>query len=290
MGRKQFFTGVAVGAGLMYLFDPHHGMARRERVRRRLDRVRADLGEGGVFDGGHLTRWLDDGAVRLRRDDIAGLDSHVLRSGLPGPSRVKASSAVVSAAGGALAVYGLTRRGRIAAAMRTLGTTILAAGLKDLDATPAGFLRERRKAVEAQRSVDIAVSPALAYQFWRNCENVPLFLSHVTEVADLGAGLSRWKVDGRAGGPVHWTAAVTEDIPDRLLAWHSEPGSPVQQSATVRFAPAGRGTRVDVRVRYQPPAGAVGRAVADLLGADPDRRLAQDLSRVKALLETVEGD
>jgi uncharacterized membrane protein len=54
----------------------------------------------------------------------------------------------------------------------------------------------------------------------------------------------------------------------------------------VRFQPNEQGgTRVEVRMTYNPPAGALGHAVASLLGADPKHAMDEDLVRFKSLIE-----
>jgi uncharacterized membrane protein len=58
-------------------------------------------------------------------------------------------------------------------------------------------------------------------------------------------------------------------------------------SITVRAAP-GRGTEIHVDLRYRPPGGRVGRAVAKLLGEEPDQQLRDDLRRAKQILEVGE--
>ena len=54
-------------------------------------------------------------------------------------------------------------------------------------------------------------------------------------------------------------------------------------------AEPGGGTRVHVRIAYEPPAGALGRLVAASLGADPARWLRGDLLRLKRQLEAETG-
>jgi hypothetical protein len=54
----------------------------------------------------------------------------------------------------------------------------------------------------------------------------------------------------------------------------------------VRFQPTPEGeTEIEVQMSYNPPAGAVGHAVATLFGADPKRAMDEDLVRLKSLLE-----
>jgi uncharacterized membrane protein len=92
-------------------------------------------------------------------------------------------------------------------------------------------------------------------------------------------------VSGPRGGLIEWDAVLTSRQPGRLIAWRSEPGSMLENAGVIRFTPEGGGTRVDLRFCYQSPAHGAGRAVSDLLGADPRARLNEDLARLKAVIE-----
>jgi len=83
-----------------------------------------------------------------------------------------------------------------------------------------------------------------------------------------------------------WTGVITKQVPNELLEFTSEPGSVVEQHGVVRFEPKDGGTRVDVKMSYRPPAGAVGHVVAKLFGADPRSEMIADLMRMKSLIET----
>jgi uncharacterized membrane protein len=123
------------------------------------------------------------------------------------------------------------------------------------------------------------------YQFWRDAENFPQFMDHVKEVMSSG-DTYHWKVTGPAGAPVEFDTHVTQDIPNELISWESLPDSPVKQEGFVRFdAGPYDSTRVTVQMRYVPPAGAVGHAVAQLFGVDPRQAMNEDLMRLKGLLE-----
>jgi uncharacterized membrane protein len=54
----------------------------------------------------------------------------------------------------------------------------------------------------------------------------------------------------------------------------------------VRFDPFNGGTRITVRLRYFPPAGEFGHAIAALFGADPKTEMDADLLRMKTMIET----
>jgi uncharacterized membrane protein len=97
------------------------------------------------------------------------------------------------------------------------------------------------------------------------------------------------------GSTVHWTAEVTEDVPDRLLAWRVTDG-PVPHEGRVEFTPAptGRGTEVRVSLHYELPGGPLASAAARISGDEPDLVLRTNLRRIKQVLEcgrvvTVDG-
>ena len=128
------------------------------------------------------------------------------------------------------------------------------------------------------------------YDFWRHFENFPRFMRHLESVEKLDERRSRWRATAPAGQTVEWEAELLEDRPDEWIAWRSVPGSQIENSGSVRFAPApgGRGTELRVQLQYSPPAGALGRGIAWLFGQEPDQQIHYDLHRFKQLMETGE--
>ena len=59
---------------------------------------------------------------------------------------------------------------------------------------------------------------------------------------------------------------------------------------SVHFSPSADGTGTEVRVvlSYEPPAGKVGVAVVKLLGEEPSKQVADDLRRLKQVLDSGE--
>ena len=143
------------------------------------------------------------------------------------------------------------------------------------------------KGIKVNEEVIIARPAAEIYRFWRQLENLPQFMPHVKSVEELDEHRSRWIVRGPAGSEVEWTAQVLTDHPGELISWESLPGAQVQNAGSVRFEPMdNETTNVKVTLQYQPPAGALGAAVAKLFGEAPDQQLREDLQRLKQLLET----
>jgi uncharacterized membrane protein len=281
-GTKTFIGGLTVGAGLAYLLDPERGGLRREQLVRKLEplveEVRRTIEERSTGSSG--ARLLRYGA---RIGDIQGLGAATL-SGFRAPG--KPTSPVLRLIGGALALYGFTRRGRLGTLLRTLGTGMVVGtvGRERLALSGLGPL-DRRRAVDIQKTLYIEAPLDQVYAFWSNYENFPLFMSHVREVEDLGDGRSHWSISGPGGVPIEWNAALTQQTPNEVIAWRSEAGSMLENAGIIRFVATASGTRVDLRFCYHPPAGGAGQAVAELLGSDPRAKLNEDLGRMKALLE-----
>ncbi|WP_208278124.1 SRPBCC family protein [Massilia oculi] len=186
---------------------------------------------------------------------------------------------------GALSVVGLARRSPLAA---LLGLGALAVLLRsDRGRHMVDSLRHRGAAsqVEVENAIHIDAAPKEVFDAWSEVENFPRFMSHVTEVRDLGHRRSHWVVRGPGGMEYAWNAVMTEQSRPERLSWRSEPGSEIEQEGTVTFEPSGNGTRVTVRMTYSPPAGALGHGIARMLGADPQRQMDDDLARMKAFIE-----
>jgi uncharacterized membrane protein len=279
MGSRAFVRGLTLGAGAMYLFDPDHGSLRREQLARKaghlLDTAGFQFGEASRVQVGHY------GA---RVGDIAGLDAASLgRQHSISPAGA-GNTAAMKLVGGVLALYGLTRRGMFGSLFRTVGTGLLVGSAgRSQSVSRYG---DRRRAVDIQKTMHIDAPLEQVFAFWSNYENFPLFMSHVREVEDLGGGRSRWSVSGPGGVPIEWHAILTEQVPNGVIAWRSEPGSMLENAGVIRFARSSdSATRVDLRFCYHPPAGGAGQAVVELLGSDPRAKLNEDLGRMKSLLE-----
>lgn len=180
------------------------------------------------------------------------------------------------------------RRGRVAAATAAVaGVTVLDLLCSRQSAEKAD---DEDRPVRFTKTIIIERSPEDLYGFWRNMENLPRIMRHVQEVRVLDDRRSHWVVRTPTGATAEWDAEITEDEPNRRLAWRSLPGAQVDNAGEVRFepAPGGRGTLVTAEMQYRPPAGAVGATIARLLGSSPERLAGEDLRVFKQLMETGE--
>lgn len=181
----------------------------------------------------------------------------------------------------------LARRTPLAALLGTAGFALFLRGLTNLEFRRLLGTGAGRRAIDVQKTLTIAAPVEEVFTFWTNYQNFPCFMSHLCEVRDLGGGRSHWVAEGPGGMPVRWNAVLTRFIPNQVLAWRSEPGSAVAHAGVIRFERRGpSATRVDIRLSYNPPAGALGHFAATLFGTDPKSAMDEDLVRLKSLLET----
>jgi uncharacterized membrane protein len=115
-------------------------------------------------------------------------------------------------------------------------------------------------------------------------------MKHLVSVDMRDDRRSHWVATGPTGSTVEWDAEITEDRPNEMIAWRSVEDSDVEHSGAVRFesAPGNRGTIVTVDMRYAPPGGTLGSAIAAWFGEDPPQSITMDLRRFKQIMETGE--
>jgi uncharacterized membrane protein len=128
------------------------------------------------------------------------------------------------------------------------------------------------------------------YWFWRDFENLPRFMTHLIDVDTTTDGRSHWVARGPLGIKFEWDAEIFADIPGEAIGWKSLDGSDVDTAGSVHFRqlPHGRGTEVRVSLKYDPPLGKVGTAVAKLFGEAPEQQIRDDMRRLKQILEAGE--
>lgn len=139
--------------------------------------------------------------------------------------------------------------------------------------------------VVVERSIDIRATPESVFDVWTHYENFPHFMSHVTEVRDLGRHRSHWVVRGPGGTRLEWNSVLTRVERPHVLAWESEPGAMVENGGSIWLDAIPGGTRATVRMAYRPPAGALGKTVASMIGSDPESALEDDLVRLRNFIE-----
>jgi uncharacterized membrane protein len=140
------------------------------------------------------------------------------------------------------------------------------------------------------RTISINRPKQEIYEHWRDFTRFAGFMENVDSVEDLGGGRSRWKVKAPLGSTVELVTRITEDQPGTTIAWESDLDSEIKTNGRVEFfeQPPGRGTGVRLTLKYDPPAGLPGRAIAKIFQREPNIQARRDLRRFKQLMETGE--
>lgn len=301
-----------------------HSLAGRDSAADRVlaERVRAALGRavshpsaievevrgGCVVLTGKVLEWETRELMR-RVGRVAGvtavddrLERHLSSDGIPaleGSGRVSRHRLerdiwppswrlVAGAAGIGTGVAGLARGGLTGKALLVGGGALLARAASNRPLSRLTGVGGGRRMIELRKTLLVHAPIDEVYRFWTHVENFPHFMEHVREVkrSRLNPLRSHWEVRGPGGITMKWDAEVTRHVPDELFSWKTLPGSGVEHAGSVHFEEVGEDTtRVHVRMTYNPPAGALGHAVASLLGGDPKSRMDEDLARFKTLLE-----
>lgn len=146
------------------------------------------------------------------------------------------------------------------------------------------------KTVRVRRTFTVAKPAEECYRYWRQLDNLPKFMTHLNSVKVTGDMTSHWEAKAPLGRTVAWDAEITEDQPNKKIAWKSVGEPDIENEGSVEFhkAPGDRGTLVTAEVRYNPPGGKLGATLAWLLGEEPEIQVTEDLRHFKEVMETGE--
>jgi uncharacterized membrane protein len=287
-----------------------------ERVRSAMGRatshpsaIEVQANNGVVTVSGNVLRDELDGLIKtvegvrgVERVDCA-LDVHDSREGIPqlqgGGRRARhtfapmqehwspTTRAIASIVGGSLAACAIIRRDALSLISGAIGLAIATRGMSNMPAKRIFGVGAGRRAIDVQKTINILAPIDVVFNFFGNYDNFPYFMSNVVQVSGDEYGQSHWVVKGPAGIKVEWDAELTRFEPNECIAWKSLEGSTIANAGIIRFDTNPDGsTRVDIKLSYNPPGGALGHFLARIFGADAKSEMDQDLLRAKTTLET----
>jgi uncharacterized membrane protein len=209
---------------------------------------------------------------------------------------------VSAVGGGLLALYGLTRGTPGGVALALVGGALVFRGATGhseiyhaLNINTAtndnpNVSVKSGAGIKVEKSVTINKPAEEIFRFWRNFENLPRFMNHLESVRVVDDKRSHWVAKAPAGTTVEWDAEINNEKENEMIAWRSLENADVPNAGSVHFqpAPGGRGTQVRVSLKYDPPGGIVGAAIAKLFGKNPEQQIDEDLRRFKQVMETGE--
>jgi uncharacterized membrane protein len=206
--------------------------------------------------------------------------------------------------GGVLAAFGISRGGIGGLTMALVGGSLLHRGVtgncmgysalgintaRPNDGRPVRIGAGR--GVKITQSITILKEPAELFTFWRNFRNLPRVMRHLQAVEVISDSQSHWVASAPFGKTVEWDAEIYTERTNELIGWRSLAGSQVDTAGSVQFrnAPGARGTEVTVTLKYDPPAGKLGAAIAAMFGESADHQVKEDLRRFKQIMEAGEA-
>jgi uncharacterized membrane protein len=134
---------------------------------------------------------------------------------------------------------------------------------------------------EIMESVEVNVPVRTAYDQWTQFESFPAFMDGVKRVRQLDDRTLEWVADV-AGREQRWTARITEQEPDRRIAWTSTEGA--RNAGVVTFHRlADDRSRVTLQLDVEPDTTV--EKVGDALGIVKGR-VKGDMERFKTFIES----
>ena len=132
-----------------------------------------------------------------------------------------------------------------------------------------------------QKSIEVKVPIRTAYDQWTQFEEFPNFMEGVEKIDQVSDTRTHW-VTEIAGLEREFDAEITEQVPDKRIAWRAVDGP--DHGGVVMFEPVGSdATRVSVEMDFAPDG--LAEKAGDALGVI-DRRVEGDLERFKRFIES----
>jgi Polyketide cyclase / dehydrase and lipid transport len=85
-------------------------------------------------------------------------------------------------------------------------------------ADAAGGRTANDRGVHTRKTVTVNRPVEEVYEFWRNVENLPRFMTHLDSVRSTGGGRSHWRAKTPAGTTVEWDAETVSERSNELIA------------------------------------------------------------------------
>jgi uncharacterized membrane protein len=131
-----------------------------------------------------------------------------------------------------------------------------------------------------EKSIDVKAPARQVYNQWTQFEDFPRFMEGVERVAQLDDKRLHWKAN-IYGQDEEWFAEITEQIPDKRIAWRSTSGATNAGVVTFHYIDD-ETTRIMLQLEYEPEG--IVENVGDWLGLQ-SQRVSGDLHRFKKFIE-----
>jgi uncharacterized membrane protein len=132
-----------------------------------------------------------------------------------------------------------------------------------------------------REDIEVEVPVTTAYNQWTQFEEFPKFMENVESVRQIDDAHLRWVAE-IGGQKQEWTAEITRQEPDRVVAWRSTDGKGT--SGEVLFESLGSDrTQIELTMTWEPEG--VLESLGEKVGADT-LGVKRDLQNFKELIES----
>ncbi|HEY4107970.1 SRPBCC family protein [Puia sp.] len=206
------------------------------------------------------------------------------------PADIGDAQRILSAVGGSLLVYYVTRKHKADSLLLFGGAYLLYRAVSGHCPISAAWKATSRHAhpsnVNVRTHVVVNKPREQVYAFWRSLENWPLFMRHLGNVDELDRTTSAWTMKMPGIGDIRWEANIVREEKDSELSLASVPGAPIDVTAKINFASTpGNATRIDVMLSYRAPAGVIGQRLSRLLTPGFREKIESDIYHFKHFIE-----
>ncbi|PYP89174.1 MAG: hypothetical protein DMF61_04185 [Blastocatellia bacterium AA13] len=124
---------------------------------------------------------------------------------------------MTAAAGAALTCYGLRKNGVGGKVAITAGAMLAASGM-------ASILRDMlgpAKSTEIREMIEVNAPPQRVFELWSHLENLPRFISGITDVTRIGDRVWKWALESPGSSQREVEIEQVAGAPNRFLIWRS---------------------------------------------------------------------
>ena len=136
-----------------------------------------------------------------------------------------------------------------------------------------------------EKSIEVEVPLSVVYNQWTQFEEFPRFMEGIERVEQLDDKHLHWCAEV-GGKKEEWDAEITEQMPDKRIAWHSTSGKLNAGVVTFHYIAPNK-TRLMLQMEYDPEG--IVENVGDKLGF-VSRRVEGDLERFKKFIESRQAE
>lgn len=182
--------------------------------------------------------------------------------------------------------WGLRQRGAAGGVLAGLGASLFARSLLNQPLSKLIGVGADADVIELRKHLSLEGTPEDVFSELRDPERICELLTQVESVS-RSSRPNCWEVtvSGPAGLPLRFDVEVVDVVPNRHIAWRSVEGARVPMEGSLHLTSAeGGGTELDLDLRYNPPGGLLGEALATLFGASLRQGFTTDIPRIQRAL------